>query len=140
MTEAGGEDEPRWLSSLVVRTMHTDLILQHGGKPGLRDESLLESAIARPRNRWGYRDDPDLATLAAPYAWGILRNHPFVDGNKRTALMAIYTFLWINGRELEVPEPEAVAVMTGSAAGDLSEEELAEWIRAHARPMDHQGG
>lgn len=139
MTGTGGGGEPRWLSPLAVRAMHTDLIRQHGGEAGLRDEGLLESALARPRNKWAYEDAPDLSALAAAYAGGLVRNHPFVDGNKRAAFMAAYTFLAINGRELDAPEPEAVAVMTGLAAGDVSEDEFANWLRANVEPLDQQG-
>ena len=134
MPDAGETPGPAWLPVLAIERIHRDQILQHGGKSGIRDDGLLESAVARPRSRWEYGDDPDLADLAASYAHAIVQNHPFVDGNKRTALMAAYTFLAINGRDLEAPEPETVAVMMALSGGDLSEGEFAEWIRRHTEP------
>lgn len=134
MPGAGGTSGPAWLPLLAVERIHRDQILQHGGESGIRDDGLLESALTRPRNRWEYEDDPDLADLAASYAYGIVRNHPFVDGNKRTALMTAYTFLAINGRDLDAPEPETVAVMMALSGGELSEGEFAEWIRRYTRP------
>ncbi|MFW6192295.1 MAG: type II toxin-antitoxin system death-on-curing family toxin [Gemmatimonadota bacterium] len=120
------------MSRFLVEVVHRDLIDQHGGAFGVRDEGLLESALARPRNRWTYGENPDLAELAAVYAHGLARSHPFVDGNKRTALMAAYTFLAINGLDLDAPEPEAAAMVVALSAGDLSEEEFAAWLRGHA--------
>jgi death-on-curing protein len=90
--------------------------------------------MARPQQRWSYEPDTDLAALAASYAFGIAKNHPFVDGNKRAALVAAYTFLAINGWELEAPEPETVGVILGIADGSLSEENLGAWIRSHLIP------
>jgi death on curing protein len=126
--------EPDWLDRSILEALHADQILEHGGSIGIRDEGLLESALARPRQKWHYEPAADLATLAAAYAFGLAKNHPFVDGNKRAALVATYTFLAINGRELEAPEPEAVAVIVGTADGSLSEEDLASWIRSHLIP------
>jgi death-on-curing protein len=134
LPEAGGASGPAWLPLLAVHRIHRDQILQHGGRSGIRDEGLLESALARPRNRWEYGDDPDLADLAASYACGIVQDHPFVDGNKRTALMAAYSFLAINGRDLDAPEAETVAVMMALSAGELTEDRFAEWIRRYTRP------
>lgn len=114
--------------------IHTDQIAEHGGSLGIRDERLLESALARPRQKWACESDPDLASLAAAYGFGIAKNHPFVDGNKRAALMAIYTFLAINGFELDAPEPEAVAMILGIAKGSSREEDLAEWTQARLEP------
>lgn len=130
MTAEGGS-EPAWLSSLVIRLIHQDQIDQHGGRSGVRDESLLESAAARPRNVWAYGDAPDLADLAAAYAQALARDHPFVDGNKRVAFMAAYTFLAVNGRDLAAPEAEAAAMVRALSAGELSEEGFATWIRRH---------
>lgn len=132
MTPEGG-DEPAWLSRLAVATIHRDVIREHGGSFGLREESRLEAAVARPRNRWAYGEDPDLAELAAAYAHGLARPPPFVDGNKRVALMAAYVFVAINGRELDAPEPEAAAMVVAPATGDASEEEFAVWVRQHLR-------
>ncbi|GMR13752.1 MAG: type II toxin-antitoxin system death-on-curing family toxin [Gemmatimonadota bacterium] len=126
--------EPTWLDRPIIETLHTDQILEHGGSLGIRDEGLLESALARPQQKWHYEPGTDLATLAAAYAFGVAKNHPFIDGNKRAALVAAYTFLAINDFELEAPEPEAVSVILGTADGSLSEEDLASWIRSHLIP------
>lgn len=130
MTSRDG-GEPAWLSRLAVEAVHRSQVDEHGGHHGVRDESLLESALARPRNRWAYAEDADLADLAAAYAHGIARNHPFVDGNKRTALMAAYTFLDVNGRVLDAPQPEAVVAVRALSTGEITEEEFAAWIREH---------
>lgn len=122
-------DEPAWLSRLMVDAIHADLLAQHGGLRGVRDENALESALARSRNRWAHDPDADLLTLAAAYGYGIARNHPFNDGNKRTAFMLTYVFLGINDYELDVPEPEAVRVMIELADHKMSEERFATWIR-----------
>ncbi|MEX2530602.1 MAG: type II toxin-antitoxin system death-on-curing family toxin [Gemmatimonadota bacterium] len=127
-------NEPVWLDRTLLEIVHTDQILEHGGGLGIRDEALLESALARPIQRWTYDPDADLATLAAAYGFGIAKNHPFLDGNKRSALMSIYTFLAINDLELEAPEPEAAAASLAVADGSWTEEELATWIRAHLVP------
>lgn len=124
-------DEPARLSRLTVDLVHRDQVDEHGGHHGVRDESLLESALGRPRNRRACDEDVDLADLAAAYAHGIARNHPFLDGNKRTAFMAAYTFLDVNGIELNAPEPEAVAAMRALSTGELGEDGFAEWIRRH---------
>ena len=126
--------EPTWLDRTIVQALHADQILEHGGSLGIRDEGLLESALARPQQKWHYEPATDLASLAAAYAFGIAKNHAFVDGNKRAALVAAYTFLAINDFELEAPEPEAVAAILGTADGSLSEDELASWIRTHLIP------
>ena len=126
--------EPTWLDRPIVEALHADQILEHGGSLGIRDEGLLESALTRPKQKWHYESGSDLATLAAAYAFGIAKNHPFVDGNKRAALVAAYTFLAINELELEAPEPEAVNAILGTADGSLSEEDLASWIRSHLIP------
>lgn len=127
-------EEPIWLTRAIVEAIHGEQILEHGGSLGLRDEGLLESALARPRNRWEYEPESDLATLAAACGFGIARNHPFVDGNKRAALVAVYTFLWVNGLELEAPEPEVYSMILGLADGSNSEDTLANWIRFHLTP------
>lgn len=126
--------EPTWLDRLILEALHADQILEHGGSLGIRDEGLLESALARPQQKWNYEPDSDLATLAAAYAFGVAKNHPFIDGNKRAALVGAYTFLAINGFELEVPETEAVSMILGTANGTLPEQELAAWIRLHLIP------
>ena len=123
-------DEPRWLPRLVIDAIHHDMLTTHGGLPGLRDESLLESALARPKQILAYSAEADIATLAAAYAYGLARNHPFNDGNKRVAFMAMAVFAELNGLEFDAPEAEVVDVMLSLAAGDLEEVQLADWLRA----------
>jgi death on curing protein len=127
-------DEPVWLDRILLEVVHTDQILEHGGSLGIRDEGLLESALARPIHEWSHDSDTDLAALAAACGFGIAKNHPFIDGNKRAALMAIYTFLAINDVELEAPEPEAVSIVLSVADGSAGEDELATWIRSRLIP------
>ncbi len=122
--------EPRWLDRLVVEAVQFDLIREHGGMPGLRDEHGLEAALARPRQRLAYRPEADLAELAAAYGHGLAASHPFHDGNKRIAFVTMAVFLELNGVELAAPEAEVVAVMLAVAAGELDEEGLAAWLRA----------
>lgn len=118
-----------WLLEETVRAIHSRQISEHGGSPGLRDEGLLLSALARPKNLAAYGDPlPDLAALAAGYAYGIARNHPFIDGNKRTALIAARTFLLINGANLEASQEEKYVTFLRLAEGGLSEDELVGWI------------
>lgn len=124
--------EPRWVPRLVVEAIHFDQLREHGGLPGLRDEGLLEAALARPRHRWAYRRRPDLASLGAAYVYGLVRNHPFRDGNKRVAFVTMVVFLGLNGVEFEAPEDEVVAMMLGAAAGEITESQLARWIRRHS--------
>lgn len=126
--------EPTWLNRAIVEALHADQILEHGGSPGVRDEGLLESALTRPQQKRHYDPGVDLPSLAAAYAFGIAKNHPFIDGNKRTALVSAYTFLALNDLELEALEPETVTAMLGLADGSSPEEDLAAWIRAHVIP------
>ncbi len=107
---------------------------EHGGLIGIRDENALESALARARRRWTYEPEADLPRLAADYAFGIARNHPFRDGNKRVAFVAAVVFLGLNGLDLIAPEDEVVARMLALAAGELDEEQLASWIRSRVQP------
>ena len=120
--------EPIWLSTDLVIAIHDEQLRQFGGPPGLRDQGLLESALGRPLNKYAYGNE-DLAELAAAYGFGLARNHAFVDGNKRIAFLAMITYLGLNGIDLVVPEAEAVVIMLGVAAGEVSEESLARWIR-----------
>ena len=122
--------EPFWLTSQMVIAIHDEQLALHGGPAGLRDEGMLESALDRPKNRWAY-EQAELPELAAAYAFGIARNHPFIDGNKRTSLLALYTFLGVNDVDFIVAEAEAAAVILSLAAGDMSEEALTRWIRDH---------
>jgi len=121
-------NEPEWLWLAIVVAIHDEQLAIHGGLPGIRDAALLESALDRPRNKWSY-EQADLPELAAAYGFGIAKNHPFIDGNKRAALLAIYTFLGINGVDFIVPEADAAALIFSLAAGEVSEESLARWIR-----------
>ena len=123
--------EPRWLSRIVVDAIHADQLRQHGGLPGIRDENLLESALARPRQQWEYDDSADLPSLAAAYGFGFARNHPYRDGNKRIAFLALATFLGINDRELDATDTDVVTAMLALAAGGVTEAELADWVRGH---------
>ena len=117
-----------WVTLEVAMAAHAEQLAEHGGGEGVRDPSALESAMARPQNLRGY-GDPDIADLAAAYAFGIARNHPFVDGNKRTAAVVSETFLVLNGRSLEASDAELVVAFLALAAGELSEAELADWFR-----------
>lgn len=124
----------RWVQRLVVEAVQLDLVREHGGMPGLRDEHALEASLARPRQRCAYGDDADLADLAASYGYGLCRSHPFNDGNKRIAFLTMAVFLGLNGHEIEAPETEVVVVMTGLAAGELEEAGLASWLRSRMVP------
>jgi death-on-curing protein len=124
----------RWLSRAAVVAIHGEQVAEHGGAPGLRDAGLLESALARPQHAAAY-GDPDAAALAAAYAFGIIRNHPFVDGNKRTGFVVGATFLLLNELDLAASEQEVVEHFWRLAEGSLSEEELAAWFRANLRPV-----
>lgn len=120
--------EPFWLTRKMVVAIHDEQLAIHGGASGLRDEGMLESALDRPKNKWSY-ENAGLAELAAAYGFALARNHPFVDGNKRTSLLALYTFLGVNGIDFDVPEAEAAAIILSLAAGEVSEESLTRWIR-----------
>jgi len=115
---------------VVVDAIHLDQVREHGGLPGLRDEGLLESALARPRHKWTYKKRPDLASLAAAYGFGIVKNHPYRDGNKRVAFLTMVVFLGLNGFDLVAAETDVVTTMLTAAAGGCSEAELAKWIRS----------
>ena len=125
---------PNWLSKTVVLAMHERLLADYGGSPGLRDAGLLDSALARARQL--YADGkPDTWDLAAAHAAGIIRNHPFVDGNKRTGFMSAYVFMAENGLRLTVPEAEVVHIVTLLAASELDEAAFAAWLREHGEPI-----
>jgi death-on-curing protein len=126
--------EPVWVDRVVVDAIHLDMLRAHGGLRGLRDKNALESALARPRHRYAYARKPDLPVLAASYGFGLARNHPFRDGNKRTAFLVMVVFLGLNGREFEASEAEVVTMMLQLSAGELSEAALAVWLRAHIKP------
>lgn len=123
--------EPVWLSRVVVDAIHSDQVREHGGLPGVRDEDVLESALARPQQKWHYAGPTDMAALGAAYAFGLVRNHPYRDGNKRIGLLAMATFLGINGHEFNASDAEVVAEILALADGKVTEEALADWIRQH---------
>lgn len=122
--------EPHWLDARDALAIHDRQIAEHGGIAGVRDLSLLESALARPVNQWHYGVE-DAASLAAAYAFGIARNHPFADGNKRTAWVMARLFLALNGHAIRFSPKAAIDTVLALAAGELSEEELADWFRQH---------
>jgi death on curing protein len=124
--------EPKWLSELSVMLLHVESLARYGGAGGLRDAGLLQSALARARNLYEYEGVKEVERLAAAYGFGIARNHPFVDGNKRTAFLAIGLFLFKNGYLLNAPDAEATQAMFALASGDLTEEELVDWIRRYS--------
>jgi len=122
--------QPSWLTRVVLDAVHTDQIREHGGLLGLRDETSLESALARPQHQWRYNPRRDLASLGAAYAFGLTQNHPYNDGNKRVALVAMLTFLAINGQDIDAEEDDVLTTMLTLAAGRLTESELASWLRS----------
>ena len=124
--------EPVWIRADVALAIHRRQLSEHGGAEGVRDAGLLASALARPRNLAACSDvGPDLATLASAYAFGIARNHPFVDGNQRTAYVVCRTFLVLNGHDLAASREEKYSTFLKLAGGELSEDELVTWMREH---------
>ncbi len=121
--------EPTWLEKEAVLLLHLTSLARFGGSEGLRDEAALEAALARPRNRYAYKGSVDLADLAAAYAFGFAKNHPFVDGNNRAAFMSFGVFLEINGVTLRAAPAEAVAAVVALADGSMSEREFSTWLR-----------
>jgi death-on-curing protein len=124
--------EPAWLSRLVVDAIHDDQIREHGGLSGVRDENALESALARPQQKWQYSGRTDVPLLATAYAFALVKNHPYRDGNKRIGFLGMVTFLGVNGHDLSAPDAEVVAEFLALADGRVSEEALADWIRHHS--------
>lgn len=124
--------EPRWVSRRAVLAIHQEQLAEHGGSDGVRDEMLLDSALAKPLNVFAYAAEPDIFQLAASYAFGLARNHPFIDGNKRTALVVSLTFLDLNGWEIVSTKEDVYLTFLHLADGSLSETKLAEWLRSHA--------
>ena len=120
--------EPVWLDIEIIVDIHAEQLSIFGGPEGIRDAGLLESALARPQNKFAY-GERDLATFAAAYAFGIIRNHPFIDGNKRASFAVMIVFLGLNDIEFLVPEAHATAMIVSLAAGEVSEDSLARWIR-----------
>jgi death on curing protein len=126
--------EPRWIAKQALVLLHAEALAEHGGGEGIRDEAALESALARPLNQHAYGGTTDISALAAAYAAGISQNHPFVDGNKRAAFIAMGLFLAMNGLRLVADQVDATRVMLAVAAGQIGEDELAAWVRQHIRP------
>jgi death-on-curing protein len=125
---------PRWLSLDIVNAIHDESLAHFGGAAGIRDAGLLESALARPQNLLAYGDAPTIFDLAAAYGSGIIRNHPFVDGNKRTGLLAINAFLALNGYRFDPEQTDEVRTILGVAGGTVGEDRLAAWIAAKSQP------
>ena len=125
--------EPTWLDVELLTAIHDRQLAEHGGPSGTRDAGALESALGRPINRWAYGED-DRCALAAAYGFGIARKHPYTDGNKRTAWIAVRVFLALNGYELDRDPAEAIETVLALAAGKLTEDELAAWLRKRVRP------
>jgi death-on-curing protein len=123
--------EPEWLDQEFLLGLQTELLARHGGLEGVRDVGLLESALARPEQLFAY-GNPDVFDLAAGYAQGIVKNHPFLDGNKRAGFMSAYTFLGANGYQLKAPEEEAVLQTVSLAAGEIDADAYAEWLRRNS--------
>jgi death-on-curing protein len=130
--------EPEWLDVDMVLDFHAEQLALFGGPEGVRDLGLLESALARPQNKFAY-GERNLAALAAAYGFGIARNHPFIDGNKRTALVSVIVFLGLNRIELDASQASATAMILGLAAGEMSEEVLARWIADNTRLLEAPG-
>jgi len=124
---------PVWIDLDVVLAIHDEQLAEHGGQPGIRDRGLLESAMARPRNQFSY-GEASIARLSASYAFGISRNHPFLDGNKRTSLVVAELFLQLNGLDLSATNAECVTTFLQLAAGALTEDQFAQWIAGHTAP------
>ncbi len=122
--------EPVWVETAIALAIHDRQLAEHGGIGGVRDAGALESALARPRNRWAYGED-DLCALAAGYGFGVARNHPFADGNKRTAWVLARLFLALNGVTIAYAPDAAIRMVLALAAGELTEDELTDWFRQH---------
>ena len=133
---------PRWLNRIAIDAIHNDQLREHGGLAGIRDENVLESALSRPQQKFHYAEQPDVPMLAAAYAFGLVKNHPYRDGNKRIGFLAMVTFLEMNGHNLQATEAEVVTEFLALADGRVSEEALANWIRQHSskqrRPAAHR--
>ena len=123
----------RWIDKRALLLLHGESLAEHGGASGIRDEGLLDSALARPLNLVAY-GEPDLAALAAAYGFGIAKNHPFVDGNKRAAFLAVGLFLFLNGQRLKVTQADATVMVLALAAGEIDEAAFANWIRSNSQP------
>ena len=131
----------RWITKAALMLLHGESLATHGGGEGLRDEGLLDSALARPLNLVAYAADdapPDVAALAASYTVGLAKNHPFVDGNKRAAFLATGLFLYLNGYRLDATQASATITMLAVATGDITEDAFADWLRVHSHKKSDQ--
>jgi death on curing protein len=126
-------DAPIWIDKRALLLLHRESLAQFGGASGLRDEGLLDSALARPVNKHAYEGCTDVAVLAAAYGFALARNHAFVDGNKRVAFLAVGVFLAINGHRLSATPVEAIDAILALASGSMEEEQFGQWIRQHMR-------
>lgn len=125
-------DEPFWLDERIIRVIHEDQLSQHGGSPGIRDENLFLASLARPQNLYTYGEAITLFDLAAAYSFGLVKNHPFVDGNKRTAFVAMAIFLELNGYPLDASEEEVVVMMERLATGLETQETVSRWLEVNS--------
>jgi death-on-curing protein len=125
--------EPKWISARIATAIHDEAIYEFGGLAGVRDHGLLESALDRPRNLLAYKPNSSIFELAAALCFGVAKNHPFNDGNKRTALLSTRAFLYLNGKVLEPAQQDEVSTMLAVADGSLNEEQLAAWLRLNSR-------
>ena len=125
--------QPRSIDRRALLLLHNETLAEHGGLGGVREEGLLDSALTRPQQIYAYEHDADVARLAAAYAVGLARNHPFADGNKRAAFLALGLFLGLNGYRLAADKAEATVTMLGVAAGQLSEADFVSWVRGHIK-------
>jgi death-on-curing protein len=129
--------EPEWLDEAIVLRLHAEQLSEFGGLAGIRDFGLLSSALARPKNVWHFsQPKPDIVRLAASYAFGIAKNHPFADGNKRSSLIACHLFLRQNGFDLVAPQADQIKIILDLAAGSVTEEQLEAWLREHVEQRD----
>jgi len=126
--------QPKWIAKAVVLALHKEQLAEHGGSDGMRDEGLLDSALAKTQNLFAY-SEPDLFDLAASYAFGIAHNHAFIDGNKRTALTVAATFLYLHGLDIVAPKEALYTTFLSLADGSLSEGALAAWLREHSERL-----
>ena len=125
--------EPNWLTTVQVKMLHAESLNYFGGSPGIRDETLLESALGRPQNKWAYDANASIFELAAAYGFGIARNHAFVDGNKRTALLSMRAFLFSNSYTFSPGEIETVTIIEGLAQGSVDEDLIASWLESNSK-------
>lgn len=130
--------EPIWLTRRVVDALHGEVVREYGGSPDLRDSGSIDSALARPANLRHYETGTDLPAFGAAYAWGLVKDHGYMDGNKRVGAAAMAVFLMLNGLELQAPEPELVAAMLAVASGEWDEATLAAWVRENVTQLEEE--